>query len=137
MWNAWICCSRSSQCSKRFTCNVQCKVRCVFCWNYPLHAVVLCKYSIIGRGPFDAKSFSSILAKNKEADVDFSHKNLSRASPECFDLLKKMLNTNPDERLSAAECLAHHFLSEPEDVYMSLPSVEEGIGVKIKEFQCK
>jgi renal tumor antigen len=39
-------------------------------------------------------------------------KLLKNVSPECLDLIEKMLIYNPDERLTAKQCLKHPFFKE-------------------------
>ena len=44
------------------------------------------------------------------------NKYLSHSSPEFIDLILKMLNYNPEERLSAKQALQHHFFKDISDV---------------------
>lgn len=80
---------------------------------------------IIGSSPFDGKSFQEILTQNKQCKIDFNHPKLKRI-PQCLDLLKKMLETDPKKRYTAAECLKHPFFAD-QATFTELPdTIEKG-----------
>jgi serine/threonine protein kinase len=62
------------------------------------------------RAPFHGKTFQEVLDSNKIGTIDFTHPKLERF-PYVKDLLLKMLDRNPETRLSAGECLQHEFFA--------------------------
>ena len=67
------------------------------------------------KSPFDGKSFREILQKNKKCNINFNHPALD--SNSCMvDLLKKMLNKDPEQRISAKDALAHEFMQKYESI---------------------
>lgn len=69
---------------------------------------------ITEKSPFDGKSFKEILQKNKSCKIDFNHPKIKK-NKIITDLLIKMLATNPEERISAAEALQHRFFADFDD----------------------
>lgn len=74
------------------------------------------------KSPFDGKSFREILQKNKKCNINFNHPALDKKSP-MVDLLMKMLEKDPEQRISAKQALQHEFMvkynngaSGPEEV---------------------
>ena len=65
-------------------------------------------YLLTGRPAFKAKSYKTIIKLNKQADVFLEHPGLDRM-PHVFDLLKRMLEKDPSQRISAMEALQHNF----------------------------
>ena len=61
---------------------------------------------VVGRSPFNGKSFQEILNQNKNCQIDFNHEKLKKY-PQIQDLLKRMLEVNPDKRINAGEALQH------------------------------
>jgi serine/threonine protein kinase len=109
-------------------------MRCLFGWNHLLHLVSMSLTRLTGEGPFAAKSFNTTLAKNKAALINFSHQNLLKINPSCIDLLKKMLKEDPRARISAAEALAHPFMSKSVVEDSQLLICDEGISENLKNF---
>ena len=66
------------------------------------------------KSPFDGKSFKEILQKNKNCQVDFDHFRL-RNDPSARDLIIRMMDRNPDTRISAKEALQHSFFIDMEE----------------------
>jgi serine/threonine protein kinase len=66
------------------------------------------------RSPFDGKSFKEILQKNKNCHIDFDHYRL-QSNASARDLLIRMLDKNPETRVSAKDALKHPFFTEIEE----------------------
>lgn len=92
---------------------------------------------LTGKSPFEGKSFQEILNKNKKCVIDFSNKMLKRVSSSAFDLLKKMLETDPTKRPSAIECLQHDFFIENDTVPVEQKPEVNDISEGLKTFQEK
>ena len=63
---------------------------------------------LTGRMPFSGNSYNKIVLKNLKGEINFNfdHFNI-KVSKETLDLLKKMLETNPEKRYNAIEALQH------------------------------
>lgn len=64
---------------------------------------------LTGRSAFDGKEFKEILEQNKAAKIDFSVSTLKKVAPNTVQLLKMMLMTDPNERISAPDALKHPY----------------------------
>ena len=84
------------------------------------------------RSPFDGKSFKEILQKNKQCKIDFKNPKL-RKNPAALDLLQKMLENEPEKRISAKDALAHRFFTDIEDMNMVIEH-EHGFESNLKEY---
>lgn len=80
------------------------------------------------RSPFDGKSFKEILQKNKACKIDFKNPKLKR-NKAALDLLQKMLEVDPEKRVSAKDALNHKFFTDVEDSSMliEIEAPSEGI----------
>ncbi|CAD8128619.1 unnamed protein product [Paramecium sonneborni] len=67
---------------------------------------------ITGKQPFPGKSYATVVKQNREANIDFSIKQLQNAPNPAIDLLRKMLEKDPQKRITANQCLMHPFLQE-------------------------
>ncbi|CAD8076224.1 unnamed protein product [Paramecium sonneborni] len=67
---------------------------------------------LTGKQAFPGKSYSTVVKQNRDATVDFKIKQLQQAPNQAMDLLKKMLEKDPNKRISASDCLKHPFLAE-------------------------
>ncbi|CAD8165320.1 unnamed protein product [Paramecium pentaurelia] len=65
-----------------------------------------------GRPAFLAKTYRMIVKQNREAAVDFSIKQLKNLPDDAMDLLKKMLNKDPKQRIDVVNCLKHSFIND-------------------------
>lgn len=64
---------------------------------------------LFGTHPQKATSFSQLINNLKSQNIDFQlHKNYT---PECFDLLKKLLDKNPSNRISWVEFFNHKWFN--------------------------
>lgn len=68
-------------------------------------------FMLTGKIPYDGDDFQQVLENNKKATIDFGIKELKNVTPVALDLLKRMLNLNPNFRPSAAECLKHEYFT--------------------------
>ncbi len=68
---------------------------------------------IMGRAPFKGKSFEEILNQNKLCKIDLELKKI-KENPDVHDLMKKMLEVDPNNRISAKEALEHNFFKNEE-----------------------
>lgn len=66
------------------------------------------------KSPFDGRSFKEILQKNKACKINFKHPRLLK-NKTALDILMRMLEINPDKRVSAEEALRHRFFTDLED----------------------
>lgn len=80
----------------------------------------------MGQSPFSGKNFQDILEQNKECQISLENKKLVKY-PQVKDLLEKMLNKYPSQRISAMEALQHEFFQDFEQI-------EETIMVNLEEF---
>lgn len=66
------------------------------------------------KSPFEGQSFKEILQKNKQCKIDFKHAKLKKHKV-ATDLLVRMLETDPEKRISARDALTHKFFADFED----------------------
>ena len=62
-----------------------------------------------GRVLFDGSDEREVIKKNKDCQIDFDFTDQQRLNEEMKDLLRKMLNKDPELRPSAEDLLAHEF----------------------------
>ena len=62
---------------------------------------------VCGYQPFQGNSVDEITEKIRRADYHFRHAEFGSVSPKCKDLIRKLLVTNPQHRLSCNEALSH------------------------------
>jgi calcium-dependent protein kinase len=62
---------------------------------------------ITGSPPFNGKNDREILKKVEEGNYNLNHPSFSSVTPECKDLLQKMLTYDQKKRPSAYECYQH------------------------------
>lgn len=70
---------------------------------------------ITQKSPFDGKSFKEILQKNKNCQIDYNHPKLMN-DQNARDLIMRMLDKNPDARISAKDALRHKFFVDIEEI---------------------
>ena len=61
---------------------------------------------------FEGNTYKEVLGKNKKLEMRLLEKEIMKASPDAMDLLKKMLEADPEKRITAREALKHEFLKE-------------------------
>ncbi|CAK81148.1 unnamed protein product (macronuclear) [Paramecium tetraurelia] len=65
-----------------------------------------------GRPAFPAKTYRRMIKLNREAVIDFSIKQFENLPDDAMDLLKKMLEKDPKQRIDVSTCLNHSFISD-------------------------
>ena len=53
-----------------------------------------------------------LLKKITRGQFHFNHVEFTNISPECKDLIKKLLVTDPDQRLSGQQAIAHPWFAK-------------------------
>jgi len=86
--------------------------------------VMLCGYE-----PFYGETDEELVEANKLARVDFPAEDWGKVSEEAKDLVRQMLQSDPDKRIDARQALQHpwiagHFEPEELDRSLSIPSEE-------------
>ncbi|KAL3943195.1 MAG: hypothetical protein SGBAC_002725 [Bacillariaceae sp.] len=69
--------------------------------------VMLCGYE-----PFYGESEEALIEANKEAVVEFPKNDWSGVSKDARDLIRKMLKSDPEERLTAKQALEHPWMQQ-------------------------
>lgn len=67
---------------------------------------------LCGEPPFTGDTEEEIFAAIKKGKIDFDNKCFRGVSPNCIDLIKKLLEPNKHSRIGAAEALRHPFFTE-------------------------
>ncbi|CAD8098705.1 unnamed protein product [Paramecium primaurelia] len=73
---------------------------------------------LTGKPAFPGKSYSTVVKQNREATIDFTIKQLQNAPNTAIDLLKRMLEKDPNKRITANQCLQHPFLAEMNQIML-------------------
>ncbi|XP_058103381.1 serine/threonine-protein kinase PEPKR2-like [Magnolia sinica] len=81
--------------------------------------VVLHKF-LVHHEPFDGKSCQDVFDAIRTVEIDFNDEKWMCVSDSAKDLLKKMLNKDVSQRLTAVEVLSHPWLQEEESIIDSL-----------------
>lgn len=58
---------------------------------------------------FEGTKYEEVYKKNKEMNIKLEGERYSNIDPQAMNLLKKMLLSNPNERVSAEEALNHEY----------------------------
>ncbi|CAK0899296.1 unnamed protein product [Prorocentrum cordatum] len=69
--------------------------------------VLLCGYP-----PFSGKSDGEVLSKVKQGCLHFSHRDWRNVSDDAKDLIRMLVKTSPQERLSAEQALQHAWIAQ-------------------------
>ena len=78
---------------------------------YILYIPLLSPHSLSGVSPFHANSYHQVLQKNRKGKIEFPAKYWDTVSPEGIDLIMKMTELNPAERITAADALTHRWFT--------------------------
>eukprot|EP01017_Pseudomicrothorax_dubius_P030194 TRINITY_DN3740_c0_g1_i12.p1 TRINITY_DN3740_c0_g1~~TRINITY_DN3740_c0_g1_i12.p1 ORF type:complete len:452 (+),score=89.84 TRINITY_DN3740_c0_g1_i12:40-1395(+) len=63
-----------------------------------------------GTFPFKARDLSELYEKNKAGEIAFQSKLMNNISPECRELIERMLCRNPADRVSIDEVINHQYI---------------------------
>ena len=81
-------------------------------WKCDVFSAGIIIYTIlVEKAPFRGKSFREILEKNKKCKIDFDDPKI-KANKLARDLLQKLLEIDPEKRISARQALQHEYFSE-------------------------
>ena len=69
---------------------------------------------LTGRPVFRGCHANEILLKNKKCEIEFPPKYWEKISKEAQDLVKKLLEKDPEKRVTAAEALSHSWFNQNE-----------------------
>jgi serine/threonine protein kinase len=59
---------------------------------------------------FEGKEYREVIKKNTECEIDFDNEIYSNLCSEGMDLLRRMLEKDPERRIRASEALNHEFM---------------------------
>jgi len=80
---------------------------------------------LTGTSPFFNKSIDEMLKRNKECKIVYNQAHWKTVSPEAFDLIHKLLEIDPKNRMNAKDALAHPWFTS--EKYGELLSVIDKI----------
>ena len=67
---------------------------------------------LVGQAPFDGEDDNVICQKIVSEEVNYNIKRIKELSSESVDLMKKLLEKNPDKRISSKEALEHIWIKK-------------------------
>ena len=67
---------------------------------------------LVGRAPFDGDDDNIICQKIISEDIDYNSNKLKSLSSESIDFMKKLLEKNPDKRISSSQALEHPWIKK-------------------------
>ena len=89
-----------------------------------MNAAIIFFLLLTDKSPFEGKSFKEILQKNRLGKIDFKLPKLKK-NPVALDLLVKMLEIDPLDRISAKEVLQHEYFMEVPESAMDIEGESE------------
>lgn len=66
---------------------------------------------LFGKSIFKGKSYNEVLGENRLCSFNLNGSEYECIDQNALDLLKKMLNVNPEERITAEDALNHPYLN--------------------------
>lgn len=84
-------------------------------------------YRLTGFVPFTARNVQEILEMNKKCELQYPKEIWDTVSKEGQDLVRKMLEISPDNRLTVKECLEHQWFKAYIPSEISLEHVVENL----------
>lgn len=95
-------------------------------------------FMLTGTIPYDGEDFEEVLENNKKAVINFKVKELKNVTPIAMDLLKKMLELEPDNRPTASQCLKHeYFVNEEKSMIFDDEDEDLDYAANLNAFQNK
>ncbi|OMJ86238.1 hypothetical protein SteCoe_12303 [Stentor coeruleus] len=86
---------------------------------------------LVGKHPYTSKEKHEILREIYKGELDFENPNFTSLSFSAQDFIKKLLQVNPEERISAKDALNHPWLSlATKEFYMTYEAL-----IKLKNFK--
>ena len=67
---------------------------------------------LVGQAPFDGDDDNTICEKILSEEIDYNKNEIKSLSPEAVDFMKKLLEKNPDKRISSSQALEHIWLKK-------------------------
>lgn len=81
---------------------------------------------LTGSVPFSAKTYEGLVEANMRCKIDFNFdKNKYKISDQAMDLMKSMLEPNPDKRPKSSECMKHPVFANIVESQVEVPQVVE------------
>ncbi|CAD8051241.1 unnamed protein product [Paramecium sonneborni] len=66
---------------------------------------------LTGKPAFPGKSYNDVLAKNRKSEISFEGALFENVPQQAYDLLRKMLEIEPNKRITAQQALEHSYFS--------------------------
>jgi calcium/calmodulin-dependent protein kinase I len=100
-------------------------------WSLGVIAYIL----LGGYSPFEEKTQDALFARIKKGEYTFHDEFWHTVSDSAKDLIRKLLNINPSQRLTAQQALQHQWMTESDDV---LASTDLGVNLyELKRYNAK
>ena len=88
---------------------------------------------LFGYLPFDDKDDNILFKKILDCEIDFPEENDIKVGKDAIDLIKKILNPEPDKRITIDEVKKHPFLEYGKNVYENIFRKKEKIDLDYEE----
>ncbi len=79
-------------------------------------AGIIFHYLLFGHSVFPGKKYNDVLSQNRSSDFTFQNAKYDSIAPSTLHLLKKMLEKNQKNRISAFESLKHDVFEHHMDI---------------------
>ena len=67
---------------------------------------------LLGQAPFDGDDDDIICQKIVQEEIDYENSKIKALSPEAVDFMKKLLEKDPEKRISSSQALEHEWLKK-------------------------